>query len=381
MTHATSPAVLPTALPPRTTILTAIPTGAEWPESLVAITGNEQSWATFLTELRDIAVDMAAAAGAMIARRREVLCDASGVVAAATTKSSAVDPVTEVDQASENLIRQLVQQRLPESRVLGEEDGEDPIAHDGKGLTPAQHVLWVVDPIDGTVNFMYGVPAYSVSIAATIDGQPVAAAVCDIAATRLSNPTPNSETTTDLATVYRTSLGAPAELVTVQLTPPARAAAEDPAGLAAHYLTIADTAHPTTTTTKRTLVAGDSDALAQALVATGFSYLAPRRAEQARVLTELLPRVRDIRRLGSAALDLCRLAAGEMDCYYEHGLGPWDHFAGALIAAQAGAVVAIPEISVRSDDGIQVTAAKPGLIAEFSELLSQVAPGGALYPR
>lgn len=267
-----------------------------------------------------MAVAAAAAAHVRAARRDVVGTD--GRVPVAATKSSAVDPVTAVDRSSEALIRGMLDRLASGDAVLGEEDG---------GVLRPGAVTWVVDPVDGTVNFVYGFPASAVSVAATVDGVPVAGAVADIARHR----------------VFSACTGGLAQV-----------APEDDEGQA------------------RTLgpVPGPTN-LGTALVATGFSYRAQRRAAQADLLCRLLPRIRDIRRAGSAALDLCGVAAGVVDAYYEHGLGPWDHAAGALVAARAGAQVAMPRLTAGYGDGVGVLAAAPGIAGELAgHVLSVVMP-------
>ena len=283
--------------------------------------------------LRRVAVEVALEASQLIEVMRRDVVGPEGHVRVADVKSSAVDPVTEVDRASENLIRKRLQEEFPESRVLGEEEGESSTKHARADL------LWVVDPIDGTVNFIYGIPAYAVSIAATVAGQPIAAAVVDVAH----------------GLVYSAAVGHDALLHSRQ---------QWHRGEPGQRLTVSH----------------DEDSLHTALVATGFAYLSQRRAVQADLLTSLLPRVRDIRRLGSAALDLCHVAAGRVDAYYEHGLGPWDHAAGALIAARAGAIVQMPELDVNSSEGVQVMAAKPAVARPLLNYLEEYVPGGVLAP-
>ena len=150
---------------------------------------------------------------------------------------------------------------------------------------------WVVDPIDGTVNFMYGIPAYAVSVAAQVGGRSVAGAVVDVAR----------------GIVYGATRGGGAWM-------------SDGTGA------------------RTELRCNPVERTELALVATGFGYAAGRRRAQGRIVAELLPRVRDIRRVGAAALDLCMVASGAVDAHYEHGLSPWDWAAGGLIAAEAGAV-------------------------------------------
>lgn len=271
-------------------------------------------------ELEGVALEVGLAAAALIRRRRGELADDHGHVSVVGTKTSEVDPVTEVDQASEKLIAEQLLERVPGSRVLGEEGG---LSSEETG--PGE-VLWIVDPIDGTVNFLYGVPAYAVSIAAIVDGQPVAAVVIDVTA----------------QTAYVAHAGGLARRL--------RGSQQGAEAL-------------------RVIPEGQESNLGQALVATGFSYVADDRRRQAQLLTRVLPKVRDIRRIGSAALDLCRVASGEVDAYFEHGLGPWDHAAGCLIAARAGAISVAPDYGVTKEAKALVMAVKPGVAKELAELL------------
>jgi myo-inositol-1(or 4)-monophosphatase len=160
--------------------------------------------------------------------------------------------------------------------------GEEGASHDG-----SSGVRWVVDPIDGTVNYLYGLPQWAVSIGVEVDGVTEVGVVFDPAKDEL----------------YTAVRGGGAQL------------------------------------DGRTLRCNDVQELSQTMVATGFSYEAGRRSRQARVLGELLPRVRDLRRFGAAALDLCAVAAGRVDAYYEQALKPWDMCAGLLVASEAGARV------------------------------------------
>jgi myo-inositol-1(or 4)-monophosphatase len=218
-----------------------------------------------------------------------VLAGRSGDVAVATTKTSPVDVVTAVDTASERLIRQALRTARPHDGILGEEYGHEP---GGSGLT------WVVDPIDGTVNFLYGIPAYAVSVA-VVEGDPY---------------TPGGWSTV-AACVH-----APAQGRTYAAGRGAGAWREDATG-------------------RRRLTVNPPVPLRTALVGTGFGYQAPRRRLQGRVVAGLLPRVRDIRRAGCASLDLAAIAAGELDGYYERGLQPWDLMGGALLVQEAGGAV------------------------------------------
>ncbi|HET9442788.1 MAG TPA: inositol monophosphatase family protein [Acidimicrobiales bacterium] len=222
--------------------------------------------------LLDVAVTLAVEAGALLAGGR-----ASARVDVAT-KTSGTDMVTEIDRASERLIADRLAELRPDDSLLGEE---------GAARTGTTGVCWVVDPLDGTTNYLYGFPAFTVSVAAEVDGVAVAGAVHD----------PVHGETFSAAR----GLGAWCD--------------------------------------GRPLHVGGPPTLATALVATGFSYDAAQRGRQAAVLPRLLPAVRDIRRAGAASLDLCWVAAGRLDGYYETGLNPWDRAAGELVAREAGARV------------------------------------------
>jgi len=225
------------------------------------------------TELRDIAVLVAREAGELLRARRGER--PSGV----ETKSSPTDMVSDVDRAAEALIRS----RLATLRVgdgfFGEEAGRD------QGRTG---VRWIVDPLDGTTNYLYGFPVWAVSVAAEVHGVVSAGAVFD--------PIHDE--------CFSAALGEGARCNDTAL------------GLG-----------------------GEPVALAQALVGTGFAYTGHERTAQAGVAARVLPRVRDLRRAGAAALDLCWVAAGRLDAYYESGVQLWDWAAGALVAAEAGAIV------------------------------------------
>ena len=226
--------------------------------------------------LRDLALDVARDAARLVAERR-----AAGV-AVADTKSSGTDVVTEADRASEALIRRLLLAARPDDAILGEE-GDDRPGTSG--------VRWVVDPIDGTVNFLYGLPHFAVSVAAEWEGEVVAGAVIDV---------PSGVEYAAARGHGATRDGVP---LRVRSTPP----------------------------------------LAERLVLTGFGYRSEVRAMQARCVAALLPVVRDIRRMGSCALDLCHLAEGSADGYVEAGPNAWDHAAGGLVVSEAGGRFALLE--------------------------------------
>jgi myo-inositol-1(or 4)-monophosphatase len=229
-----------------------------------------------VTGLLTLARDTALAAGELAVRRR-----AEGVEVAAT-KSSPEDIVTTTDRETEALIRRLLAEARPNDGFFGE---ESEASVGTSGLT------WVVDPIDGTVNFLYGIPGYAVSIA-VVEGDPDPATWTTLAGA-VVNPA--------LGEVYTATAGGGSRLG------------------------------------ERELRVNTGVPLSLALVSTGFGYDAALRVRQAEVVRGLIGRVRDIRRMGSAALDLCAVAAGRLDLYYERGLNPWDHAAGALIAREAGA--------------------------------------------
>ncbi|GAB17924.1 inositol monophosphatase SuhB [Gordonia effusa NBRC 100432] len=276
-------------------------------------------------DLALVAIELAQTAAAHVRRRRPELfgsttvyesSDTASGSAAVSTKSTPTDPVTLADTETEALIADLLAQHRPGEEMLGEEGG-------GSRDIPSG-VRWVVDPIDGTVNFMYGIPAYAVSVAAQINGVSVAGAVVDVA----------REIT------YAAAAGS--------------GAYRHAGGLR-----------------ERLRVSGIDDP-SLALVATGFAYDRQRRAQQAQIIAALLPRIRDIRRVGAAALDLCMVASGAVDAHIEHGLSPWDWAAGGLIAAEAGAVVTLPPANSRATDGHPTIALSPGVAQEMTRVLDEV---------
>ncbi|UOE43818.1 inositol monophosphatase family protein [Agromyces larvae] len=266
---------------------------------------DRPSPADLLDLTRDIAVR---AAGFALESRR-------GGVSVEATKSTPTDIVTAVDRATEAMIRTLILEARPDDGVLGEEDATR------EGTTGLN---WVVDPIDGTVNFLYGIPAWAISIA-VVEGAPDPGVWTALAGI-VVNPVTGE--------AFEASLGGGARL------------AGEP------------------------LAVNTGVPLDQALVGTGFGYAAERRREQARVVSGLLPQVRDIRRIGSAALDLCALAAGRLDAFYERGLNPWDHAAGALIAREAGATVG--GLDGARESAELLVAAAPGLFDELTAALVEI---------
>lgn len=219
--------------------------------------------------LLSLAIDLVRRAGALVLAGRSSAGDD------VTTKTTPTDVVTAMDRASERLVVDALHDARPDDGVLGEEGGESP---------GSSGVRWVIDPIDGTVNYLYGLPAYAVSLGAEVDGVMTVGAV------------------------YNPAIG--------ELWTAVRGEGSWLDG--------------------RRLSGSTVTSLDQALVATGFGYGAGRRTSQAAVVATLLPEVRDIRRFGAASLDLCSVAAGRVDAYFERGLAPWDLAAGGLIASEAG---------------------------------------------
>ena len=271
-------------------------------------------------ELRAVAVRLATEAADFVRRRRgEVFGDTLRREAgggAVRAKSTPTDPVTIVDTETERLLRGRLAELRPGERALGEEEG-------GRADSQAGAPTWVLDPIDGTVNFVYGLPAYAVSVAVQVDGVSVAGAVAHVAT----------------GAVYSAALGHGAQVLQAGATTALRCTA-------VHDLSMA-------------------------LVGTGFSYEPRRREQQAAVLAQLLPTVRDIRRMGSAALDLCMVAAGSLDAFYEDNLHVWDWAAGALIAAEAGAALRLPPAEGAIGGAGAVVAAAPGIAVALGDALSR----------
>ena len=262
--------------------------------------------------LAALAESVAREAAALVRENR-----AAGVRVAAT-KSSDVDVVTAADRAAEELIRARILAQRPDDALLGEE---------GDDVSGTSGVRWIVDPIDGTVNFLYGLPGYAVSIAAEVDGDVVAGVVLDVPAD----------------TVY-----------------------------AAHLDPAAGPHGGVATRDGLTIVVRPPAPLSQRLLATGFGYRREVRAVQAAAVARLLPEVRDIRRAGSCALDLCRVAEGALDGYVEEGVNLWDHAAGGLIARLAGARTLLVEGAAGND------ALVCGPEHGFTDLVSAVRSAGFL---
>jgi myo-inositol-1(or 4)-monophosphatase len=262
-------------------------------------------------DLLAIAVPVARDAAATARRMR------AGAITDVETKSTRTDVVTAADRAVERQVIDALRSARPGDSVLGEEYGDSAPPEPGA-------VRWVLDPIDGTVNYLYGLPQYAVSLAAEVDGVVLAGVVINAA-------NDDEWTATRGGGAWRDG--------------------------------------------RRLRCSGGTE-LSQALVGTGFGYDAKRRAHQGAVLAQLITRVRDIRRFGAAAIDLCMVAEGALDAYFEKGLNPWDHAAGGLIAIEAGATVgglagAPPGLDM-------VAAAPPALFGLLHDLLVELdAAGGA----
>jgi myo-inositol-1(or 4)-monophosphatase len=262
--------------------------------------------------LRSLAERLAREAADFVRRRRvEVFGDPQPDAGSAVrAKSTPTDPVTVVDTETERLLRVRLAELRPGEQILGEEEGGATGGADG--------LTWVLDPIDGTVNFVYGIEAYAVSVGVQRDGVALAGAVANV-------PT---------GALYSAALGHGASVQRAGVTTP--------------------------------LGVSSADELSMSLVGTGFSYVPEQRIRQAEILTRLLPVVRDLRRIGSCALDLCMVAAGRLDAYYEDGVHVWDWAAGALIAAEAGASLRLPPA-----DGTAglIVAAAPGIAGALVDAL------------
>jgi myo-inositol-1(or 4)-monophosphatase len=222
------------------------------------------------------------------------------------SKSGPTDLVSDADLAAEEAIRSVLAERRPDDAILGEEGG----------ATGDGDLRWVVDPLDGTINYLYEIPAFAVSVACEDAAGTIAGVVLDplrdevFAATRSGDATLNGST------------------IAVDDRP---------------------------------------DSLGMTMVATGFGYDPALRARQAAVVARVLPRVRDIRRVGAAALDLAWNAIGRVDAFYERGLNVWDIAAGALVCSRAG--LAVREFPASDDDRWGIMTAPPGLVDELYELI------------
>ncbi len=233
------------------------------------------------------------------------LRNAWGTAASLGTKSSATDVVTQTDIDTEKFICDRLLTATPTCGIVGEEGGTS-----GSN----ERLQWIIDPLDGTVNFLYAIPVFAVSIGVAVDGEFVAGAVVD--AMR--------------GEVFSASLGNGARL------------------------------------NGQPIRCSTTDSLSQALVATGFSYTPRLRAVQGDIVRRLLPFARDIRGFGSAALHLCWTACGRVDGYFERDIKIWDWAAGAVIASEAGALVDLP---CPENDGL-VLASTPGCVEALRDVVA-----------
>jgi len=247
------------------------------------------------------------AAGTARRMRAEAITDVQ-------TKSTDTDVVTAADKAVERQVVQALRSERPGDGVLGEEYGDTQAS--------AGAVRWILDPIDGTVNYLYGLPQYAVSLAAEVEGTVVAGVVHNAA-------TGDEWTATLGGGAWRGG---------------------------------------------RRLSGSGRTTLDQALVGTGFGYDPARRAHQGAVVAKLITRVRDIRRFGAASLDLCMAAEGSIDAYYEKGLNPWDHAAGGLVATEAG--LRVSGLDGRPAGGDMLVAAPPAIFPALHDVLVELDAAG-----
>jgi myo-inositol-1(or 4)-monophosphatase len=255
-----------------------------------------------LAELMTTAVEVATRAAQFLQTERPVEL-------ATETKTSPTDPVTVMDTAAERIIVEALRERRPADGVLGEEGGE---------RQGSSGVRWLVDPIDGTVNYAYRLPHWSVSVAAEVDGVVVAGAVVD--------PT-IGETWTAIRGAGSWCNG-------------------------------------------ERIACSVETRLGHALVGTGFGYTSPMRTKQAEVIRAVLPRVRDIRRVGSCAVDLCWTAAGRFDMFFEQGPNNYDFAAGGLVATEAG--VQLGGLNGNPPGPAMIVAAPPPLFGPLHDLLAEL---------
>lgn len=260
--------------------------------------------------LHRLAVSIAEEAGSLLLQHVSAAGPVRAVTDSVQAKSSRTDLVTEADRASERLILGRLAAERPDDAILAEESG--PSGTGSSGLT------WVVDPLDGTINFVYGFPVFAVSIACRTESSTLVGAVHDPS---------RRETFSALA-----GGGAFRDRTRLHL--------------------------------------GPGPELAEALVGTGFSYDSDRRRAQGQLVAGVLPYVRDIRRAGSAALDLCWVASGRLDAFYEAGLAPWDLAAGSLVVSEAGGTLATLEGLLDGHDDVPtLLAAAAGVAGPLEELL------------
>jgi len=258
------------------------------------------------SELREFAEKVALDAGSLALNGRRQL--GIGTPVAHETKSTATDPVTEFDRAAEALLVDAIRSARPDDAIVGEE---------GANYPGTSGLEWHLDPIDGTANFVYDLPNWCTSVAVVDVIGPLAGAV-------------SAPVAGELFSAAR-GIGATLNGITIHCS--------------------------------------EATNLATALIGTGFSYQADRRARQASRVARILPEVRDIRRFGSAALDLCMVACGRLDAYYEEYLNSWDLAAGVLIAAEAGATTS--DFSGGRAGSSATLAASPGVHPDLLKLINE----------
>lgn len=224
----------------------------------------------FISQIHELAVEAATRAGSMLLNRPQDL----GVM----SKSTPTDVVTVMDKNAERLLEKFLLGARPNDGILGEE---------GASVDGTSGVVWIVDPLDGTVNYLYDLPGWAVSVAAQLNGETIAGCVY----------------APSIGRTWSAALGMGAWL------------------------------------NRAAIFCNNSVEFEKSLIGTGFSYSAEERSSQGQTVQRLLPQVRDIRRSGSAAVDLCHVASGSLDGYFERGLNPWDFAAGQLIVREAGGVV------------------------------------------
>jgi myo-inositol-1(or 4)-monophosphatase len=286
------------------------PAGAQRPAHPASETGGAAATETDddeLAALLSLATEAAKTGGALLLERV-----ARGGERGVRAKSTPTDLVSEADFAAQRAIRELLGRRRPEDGFLGEED-EEHAGADGDAVERGSSGLrWVVDPLDGTVNYLFGIPQWCVSVAVQdAAGDTLAGAIFDPSREELFTATRGGDPQLNGATIAGSRRGE----------------------------------------------------LATAMVATGFYYDARVRAGQAVVLAALLPLVRDVRRLGSAALDLAWTAAGRFDAYFERGVKLWDVAAGALICQRAGLrVIDLAAVQTPAGAGADGCTMPPGLL-------------------
>ncbi|MBT95326.1 MAG: inositol monophosphatase [Acidimicrobiaceae bacterium] len=252
--------------------------------------------------LRDIALECVATV------KSSINIDSSiGQRATPKTKSSSSDYVTWLDFSIESKIIQFIKETRSQDGFLGEE-GTDDVGTSG--------VRWIIDPIDGTTNFVYGIPFFGISIAVQVKGETIAGVVADLGSNEVFDAVKGHGSRCN--------------------------------GVAIN--------------------ASINNSLQSAIVATGFSYQSDRRKIQGSMLQHILPRIGDIRRFGAAAIDLCWLASGRVDAFYEEGLNLWDYAAGCLIASEAGSTIKIKKIS---EDIELLIASNASLGEDFNMLITE----------